>query len=113
MKPRLCLDHSYSLPGLPRPTIKCIVDCRLPIETSELTFRRPEPKISGLLSENQSAIGNRQLGLLLFLFLFLLFLGRGLALFFLLALADYFGLGGNLAFDRRHDYLFFLDDADG
>src|SRR5205814_5974425 len=49
----------------------------------------------------------------LLLVLFLLFLGRGLALFFLLALADYFGLRGNLAFDRRHDYLFFLDDADG
>src|SRR5882672_10971643 len=104
-KPTLCRVPSYSLPGLPSPTIKYIADCRL--KTANLTLidrMAPACRFGKPIGNWQSTIGNA---------LLLLFLGRAFFVF-LLALADYFRFAGFFAFQRRrHRHRLFLNHADG
>src|SRR5438876_10337749 len=142
IKPRLWRDHSYSAPGLPRPTMMRmslpinslpIADCRLPIcklpiwipfRLRELRVPLPEGMSwqmnlgSAQIGNRKSAIGNDPIGNARFLLSFFLlrlpfFLFRLRRFFvFLLALANQLGLGGCFLFGDRRLNYFFLHEAD-
>src|SRR6266403_4094599 len=63
MKPRLCRDHSYSLPGLPSPTISrmTIADLRLPIVRYASACRRPADELFFDSHDKLKHIGQSQM----------------------------------------------------
>src|SRR5436190_9166342 len=91
MNPRLWRDHSYSLPGFPRPTINHMSDFRFQISDFRLFVAT---------GRDQSSIYNLQSSTLT-------------TLIFLLALANDFWLGWLFTFDCRSSFSFFLHHADG
>src|SRR5215216_4689833 len=88
INPRLCRVHSYSFPGLPKPTIS-------------MTCRKKAQNAQNKTSKTDCVTFVPSCGLFCFL-----------ALFFLLALANHFGFGRLFTFSRRRRSSLFLHDTD-